>query len=404
MFKRYFNLPSGTPGLLFLIPLLCAFAAQGQYAFTDLGASGSYSQNFESFDGTAGTVPANWTNSFNDYTPGGFYSNLGPWNSALSTYALNQDGTGEIAFGSKVGASGGLQTLTLSCVNNISGGTITGFEVSWDAEQYSEAGRATTLNFSFSAGGTINGTTLTTATTGSPNGNLAVATVTNRSITISDLNIANGGTFNFIWTIATGSSLGDNAHMGLDNVVITPLGALPIKLISFKATAGKTVTDLFWRTATETGNDYFSVERSGNGREFTEIGRVNGAGTSHAPKDYRFSDETPLPGANFYRLRQVDFDGAFSYSPVVSAVFGKHSAMLLYPSPATGELNLELENPSEEASVWQIFDQTGRMVQSGELPGQTLVRTTDVSNLPPGIYTIRVNSGSQTMAGQFCKH
>jgi len=378
------------------------FAAGAQYSFTNMGAPGNYSQNFESFDGTANTVPANWANSFPDYTPGGFYSNTGPWNSALSTYALNQDGTGEIAFGSKVVSTGGIQNLIFSATNNIPGGTITGFDISWDAEQYSEAGRATTLDFSFSAGGTISGTTLTTATTGSPNGNIPVVAVTNRSITISGLNLGSGSNFNFTWTIATGSLLGDNAHMGLDNVSITPTGTLPVELVGFKATAVKSTTHLFWRTATEISNDYFSIERSGDGRSFSEIGNVAGAGTTFEPQDYTFTDEHPLSGINYYRLRQVDFDDSYSYSPVVTAIKGTAGGVNIYPQPARDILNIQLENPSEEAGVFDIFDRAGGLILSGKLP-ESDTKALNISELPGGIYNIRLQVGYETTVRQFFK-
>lgn len=399
----YFNRPGKPFNAMFILVLqVLPFAAGAQYSFTDMGAPGNYSQNFESFDGTANTVPANWANSFVDYIPGGFYDNTGPWNSALSTYALNQDGTGEIAFGSKVGAAGGIQMLTFSGVNNIPGGTITGFEISWDAEQYSAAGRETTLDFSFSAGGTISGTTLTTAITGSPNGNLASVIVTNRSITISGLNLGSGSNFSFTWTIATGSLLGDNAHMGLDNVSITPTGTLPVELVDFKATTAKTKTHLFWRTATEISNDFFSVERSGDGRSFSEIGKVAGAGTTFEPQDYTFTDEHPLSGVNYYRLRQVDFDDSYSYSPVVTTITGAAGEINIYPQPAGDLLNIQLQNPSEEPGAFGIFDRAGGLVLSGELP-ESGIKTLNISELPSGIYNIRLQVGYETTVRQFFK-
>ncbi|MCB0573008.1 MAG: T9SS type A sorting domain-containing protein [Saprospiraceae bacterium] len=400
----YFNRPGGSRFLFFFwLFLLSSGALQSQHAFTDVGAAGAYIQDFETFDGTEVTLPANWSNSFNDYNPGGFYSNTGPWQSALSTYALNQDGTGEIAIGSKIAAGGGIQTLTFSAVNSIPAGTISGFDISWDAEQYSQGGRATTLDFSFSAGGTINGATLTTATPGTPNGNLGSVIITNRSISITGLNLINGSSFSFSWTIATGSGSGDNCHMGLDNVSITANGTLPIELTGIQAIYRQKTVLLSWRTATETDNAYFSVERSTDGRSFSEIGRVTGAGTSLEPLNYTFADERPMPGTNYYRLRQVDFDGAHSYSHVVSAVAADGDAWRLYPQPAGAFLYLQWEERPKTDASFSIFDMTGRQVKSGIVPENETQYELDIADLPEGAYFLKVIAGAASTTRQFYK-
>lgn len=383
-----------------IFQLLLANIVMGQYSFTTVGQT--YTQDFETFAGTAGSIPPNWTNSFNDYLPGGYYSNTGTYSNQLSTYALNQDGTSEYSIGSKIGATGGVQILTFSAVNNVVGQIITDFTVSWDVEQYSTGGRATTNNFSFSvSGGTITGATISTAITGS-NANLASVIVTNRNITISGLNIQFGSTFNFVWTTTTGATTGDNAHIGLDNVsIVLSSTVLPIELTSFNARAINQQSTLNWSTQTERDNNYFSIERGDNITRFEEIGQVKGAGDSNEPQHYSFTDKTPLPGKNYYRLRQVDFDGTFSYSPMVSVNFGDEGGITLSPVPIRDQLRVQLEKANQEDGTWQIIDMNGRILRSGVFPAESTEYQINASDLPEGSYVFRLVAGRAVWVRRF---
>src|SRR5690606_38659659 len=104
---------------------------------------------------------------------------------------------------------------------------------------------------------------------------------------------------------------------------------LPIQLLSFTAKPidNKEVLTQ-WTTATETNNDFFTVERSVDALNFKEIGTVNGAGNSNNAIKYRFSDKNPFAGTSYYRLKQTDFDGKFSYSEIES-VFISNSRLAI---------------------------------------------------------------------------
>jgi len=189
----------------------------------------------------------------------------------------------------------------------------------------------------------------------------------------------------------------------IDNFQINGV-ALPIELISFTGKLQQRVVVLNWRTATETSNDFFSIERSADGRHFTETGRVQGSGTTAEPQDYRFTDDNPLPGLNYYRLRQVDFDGQFSYSKVVSVRVGETSGARLYPSPATEFLTLQMEKPAAENTVWEIFDLAGRLLQSGEFLAENPDFQINVAALPEGLYHLRLSAGQSVSTLRFLKN
>jgi hypothetical protein len=346
--------------LLLLLPILL----QAQVDFSTLMTT--YSQDFQTYAGTSGSVPANWTNSYNDYTPGGTYSNTGTYSNANSNRALNQDGSGDLAIGAKIGASEGPMNLTLSCINTIPGTVITGLSISWNAEQYSRGGRSTSLELVNNLSGSFSTPTLYVSTTGT-GANLPTVSVNAFSVNYTGLNINPGSSFSLIWRITTGSPGGDgnNSHLGLDDVSISisSSSALPVELTGFTGKIYQNqATSLAWQTASELNNSHFCIERSGDGANFREIGTVNGAGTSFDFQDYAFTDKNPLPGKNYYRLRQVDFDGNHEYSKVIMVEIDARPTTKLYPSLAADAINLELGSALEEAVELLIFDNMGRLV------------------------------------------
>lgn len=227
-----------------------------------------------------------------------------------------------------------------------------------------------------------------------------------------DVWVGNSLVFNEKASTTSSQSLTDmkfvlNAGVGtvrIDNISIqSDLSALPIKLNSFNAKLLGSTTLLSFSTATELNNSHFAIERSADARNFTEIGRVQGAGTTQVPQSYTFTDEKPLAGTNYYRLRQVDFDGTESFSPVVSVVFGKTGSISIAPSPATDRVHIQLEAALTNDGRWQVFDNTGRQVLSGNWEAESADFDLDVNVLPEGMYTFRLAVGTQVQVKQFRK-
>lgn len=119
---------------------------------------------------------------------------------------------------------------------------------------------------------------------------------------------------------------------------------LPVELMSFEANLENGEVYLDWKTASEINNDYFEVQRSENGDDWEPIGEVDGNGTINEVISYDFADKSPLFGASYYRLKQVDFDGQFEYSPIVSinnAFTGQRMKAVVFPNP-TSQHNINL--------------------------------------------------------------
>jgi hypothetical protein len=107
---------------------------------------------------------------------------------------------------------------------------------------------------------------------------------------------------------------------GGGTIHVTP-NPLPIELLSFSAKAEGESVLVRWETATETNNDFFTIERSNDVKNWVVIGYVDGAGNSNRPLSYRFTDNQPLEGISYYRLRQTDYDGKYEYFGPVAVQF-----------------------------------------------------------------------------------
>jgi len=163
------------------------------------------------------------------------------------------------------------------------------------------------------------------------------------------------------------------------------------------------VVNISFSTSLERSNAHFLIQRSPDATRFTEIGRVTGAGDSDVPQHYTFTDEHPAQGLNFYRLQQVDFNGEFSYSPVVSVLFGKAGDIRLSPMPVNERLQVSLDTPLADEARWELFDMAGRLLRSGTLEAETAGFDLDVASLTEGSYVLRLVSGQQVMTKQFQK-
>lgn len=178
---------------------------------------------------------------------------------------------------------------------------------------------------------------------------------------------------------------------------------LPVELTGFSATPVRNRVLLKWTTATEKNNAWFSVERSADAQVFQEIGRLPGAGNSTVPHQYTFTDERPLTGANYYRLRQTDIDGAFSFSPVRLATLGAAGSLLLYPSLVRDLLQIRLDAPAATPVQWFAFDASGRLVAAGKQEEGTTAWEIPVDKLPGGTYLLHVETGRERYAERFVK-
>lgn len=175
--------------------------------------------------------------------------------------------------------------------------------------------------------------------------------------------------------------------------------ALPIELTSFVGTAKNNTVELVWKTASELNNDRFEIERSNDNLTFTKIGFVRGSGTTTESKTYRFVDEG-VSGNLYYRLKQVDFDGAFAYSPVVEVRVAPPAEFALeqnYPNPFNPTTAIRYQLPATSDVKLEVYDVLGKKVATlvnGRQAAGIYNYTLNASTLSSGVYFYRLQAGN----------
>lgn len=166
--------------------------------------------------------------------------------------------------------------------------------------------------------------------------------------------------------------------------------SFPVEWLSFQAESSPQGVSLQWATAQELNNDYFAIERSSDGRMFEAIGQVAGQGTSDQATAYTFVDARPLQGNSYYRIRQVDMDGQFDYSPTVQTTFRIEGLQVrAYPNPVVDRLEIQTEAPVG----LRILDIAGRELLRGR---QTAgLQSWNVSQLSAGCYFLELRDDQQ---------
>lgn len=177
---------------------------------------------------------------------------------------------------------------------------------------------------------------------------------------------------------------------------------LPVAMLYFEATVEKNSVALEWSTATELNNDLFEVQRSLDGIDYEVLDEVQGNGTTDETQVYRYKDHNPVPGFQFYRLRQVDYDGAFEYSDIIIVEYVPNGSVFkanLFPNPSIEkELTVELQTNDLTSPVTvNVLDLGGRILISKKFEMGTIKNglVLDVSDLKSGAYLIRIQQRDQ---------
>jgi hypothetical protein len=168
---------------------------------------------------------------------------------------------------------------------------------------------------------------------------------------------------------------------------------LPVELISFEGWREENGNLLTWSTSSEQNNKLFLIERSGDGINFVPIGQVSGKGNSSSRQTYFFEDEQPLAGISYYRLRQEDYNGTFSYTYVIS-IAHERADMQIYPNPNNGTFTINLL-ASDNTYTLEIVDVAGRLAYSSG--GEVVPSSVEIADLAKGVYIVRFFIDQETV-------
>lgn len=181
------------------------------------------------------------------------------------------------------------------------------------------------------------------------------------------------------------ATIGSNA-LGCNSIgqVETACAAAPVELVFFNGMEQNGEVLLTWETATEQNNDYFQIEHSTDGSTFQPVGKVAGRGSAASPNKYAYRHTRPAKGSNYYRFKQVDFDGQFAYSNIVHIEIGRGLRVEAYPNPTSAFVKLKGELSEGTA---RLLDLDGRPLIEKQLPNGRLF---DLTRLPQGVYLLEI--------------
>ncbi len=184
--------------------------------------------------------------------------------------------------------------------------------------------------------------------------------------------------------------------------------SLPVELVNFSSQVlDNEVVVLTWETASEMNNDYFIVEHSTDGSDYTPVGHLAGNGTSFESQYYTYEHDEPYFGENYYRLKQVDVDGQFEYSKTVTAIIKMEEAKInVYPNPVEASRGINIRwigDFGKEKTQLIITNSAGNQVFLTELDVRHQRESfVDLSTLGlnAGVYYLTINDKNALVANQ----
>lgn len=249
----------------------------------------------------------------------------------------------------------------------------------------------------------VNGFNLTV--TGNPDVNTGTSVTTSAGGNAGSLTIINSRGESATFTHSGSgpdhrfSDLNDQFVIAANNTlhkaaVASGASILPVILNNFTGNIHNATTQLSWQTATEINNAKFIVETSHQGETFQRIGEVAGAGTTTEPQNYSFTHHTPSAGINYYRLKQVDFDGTFEYSKVIAINAPGSNDVFAFPNPAREKISVQYDQ-SKGAGNIQLLDALGRRIQANIVGYAGNYEVTLPESLARGTYWLKVERGGK---------
>lgn len=226
------------------------------------------------------------------------------------------------------------------------------------------------------------------------------------SITIEP---SNGGTYSlsqeFLNAFIPGQGVRDIfASNAVCNTIIS-LGPTPVELATFSANKlGDDKVTLDWTTSSEINNDFFQVERSADGKNFELLGIVAGHGNSTEEINYNYIDTKPLYGNNYYRLKQVDFDGAFEYSDIRVVRFEDNFEFKasVFPNPVSENIHISARGLSQENSAIavELVNTLGQVVKRKTFAGQSDLYIMETDGVSDGQYYVVIRNNGEMLLNE----
>lgn len=208
-----------------------------------------------------------------------------------------------------------------------------------------------------------------------------------------------GGSTSATISIVNKNTIASGNDFAIDKISFVPCDVvLPIRLVDIGVIQETSeYVQIFWKTASETDNDYFTIERSTNGVSFQNIGEVPSAyNTSNFDVEYAFCDENPLDSKVYYRVKQTDFNGDFEYSPVIALYSFSTESIQVYSNSNQHEIIVNSKYDLTEFINISIVDNVGKVCSFKKRANNTI----QIQNLSAGMYFITLQHKTGKV---FCK-
>ncbi|MBX2845120.1 MAG: T9SS type A sorting domain-containing protein, partial [Saprospiraceae bacterium] len=240
----------------------------------------------------------------------------------------------------------------------------------------------------FNPGATYLGTEVTTINLPAGNSETLTTTVNSATSLFNLYAVANDNGTGTLPLMQPTTNIGECDYTdNLSNVQAVNCDLLPVELTNFSVDLENGRAVLAWETASELNNDFFEVQRSKEGSQFQVIGRVEGNGTTDQASSYSFIDPLLNQGDNYYRLRQVDFDGSQEYSTIEYVFLPSQEEVRLLFNPVSGFIQLTIgKSVASKRTDYEIYNTIGQTVLRGRLEGNQI----EISELVPGNYFLRL--------------
>jgi hypothetical protein len=177
-------------------------------------------------------------------------------------------------------------------------------------------------------------------------------------------------------------------------LIVNSCGSLPVTLTSFTGRYLNGVSVLDWKTSQEINSDHFEVLKSNDGQNFSSIANIKSAGFSSLPKNYSYEDNSAnIGGYVYYRLKQVDANGKFVYSPIVKLALGLTTSMVVYPNPFNNDFTASFSAGRTSTATLRIQNSTGQLLFSKTISvnkGNNSILVNNLPSIKPGIYYVTI--------------
>jgi hypothetical protein len=346
-----------------------------------------------------GYLTRNYTGNWASFIPGTHNlssSNAKYINGSTCPYVYNSTplnhGTVYVVAGS-AGASGGTHTgfNTGPMPFSVNDGGVLYFEVEGNRLDAKMLRRTGAIHDQFTIMKDVNQSTTYNIVTGNtialtaswPGNHSWNTTATTRSINVTP---ATSGT--------TVYNVTDGLGCITDQFTVIATGTLPVSLLEFNVVPQSNNKVLVtWATASEDNNDYFTIERSENGRDYTVIGQVNSSGNSGTRQDYTFTDHAPAPGTSYYRLSQTDLDGKVKHLGIKRLANNSIQGLEVKTLGVNnGQLVLQISSSAQVDAQIRIFDLSGRERKNEKITIMPGVSRKDYT-VGTGVYIWEVRTG-----------